>query len=174
MWPALRKVWRPLVYIVDSEMAARLSALRAGRTLSPFFFFVNWINSMTSSVIEPSTFRLISWCLNQLRYRMTLLHLNNSNFHFLAIPQQRNSLSLAGNRHFEFVSCTFQQRHYQPGNRNKYFQRFFRTMQPIPDVSKTSYLRKFEMWWIIYSRPVQFHMLHIKGVLSIMQTQTGL
>jgi hypothetical protein len=29
-------------------------------------------NPMTSSILKPSTFRLVAWCLNQLRYRMPL------------------------------------------------------------------------------------------------------
>jgi hypothetical protein len=81
-------------------MAVRLSVSRAGRPLPPGRFLVlisvrGWVdpsvimrlqglgqlrNPITSSGIEPATFRLIAQCLNQLRYRMPHLtgmyHLN--------------------------------------------------------------------------------------------------
>jgi hypothetical protein len=42
-------------------------------------------NPMTSSGIEPATFRLAAYCLNQLRYRMTQdLHKKNVVFSPLA------------------------------------------------------------------------------------------
>jgi hypothetical protein len=69
-------------------MAVRLSALRAGRPLLPGISLVlisvrGWVgpmaimwleglyqlkNPMTSSELEPATFRLVSQCVNQLRY----------------------------------------------------------------------------------------------------------
>jgi hypothetical protein len=74
-------------------MAVRLSDLRAGRPLPPGRFLVLisvrgrvdpraivWLeglsqleNPMTSSGIEPATFRLVAECLSQLRYRVPLL-----------------------------------------------------------------------------------------------------
>jgi hypothetical protein len=73
-------------------MAVRLSALRAGSPLPPGSFLVlisvrSWVdprtivrmeglgqlkNPMTSSGIQPMTFRLVAWCINQLRYRVPL------------------------------------------------------------------------------------------------------
>jgi hypothetical protein len=72
-------------------MAVSLSALHAVRPLSPGRFLVlvsvrGWVdpratvrlerlgqlkNPMTTSGIEPTTFRLVAQCLNQLRYRVT-------------------------------------------------------------------------------------------------------
>jgi hypothetical protein len=67
-------------------MAVRLSALRTGRlypqenswysiqsTLSAIVRLERLgalKNPMTSSGIEPATFRLVVWCVNQVRYRM--------------------------------------------------------------------------------------------------------
>jgi hypothetical protein len=71
-------------------MAVRLSSLRGGRPLSPGRFLVLISvrgrvdpraiirlerlgllkNRMTSLEFEPATFRLVVWCLNQLRYRV--------------------------------------------------------------------------------------------------------
>jgi hypothetical protein len=69
-------------------MEVRLSASRAGHPLPPGIFLVlisvraivrleelgQLKNPMTSSGIEPATFRLVAWCLNQLRYRVLLAH----------------------------------------------------------------------------------------------------
>jgi hypothetical protein len=75
-------------------MAVRLSALRAGRPLPPGRFLVlisvrGWVDPraivrleglghlktpMTLSTIEPATFQLIAFFLNQLRYRVPLFH----------------------------------------------------------------------------------------------------
>jgi hypothetical protein len=71
-------------------MAVKLSALRAGRPLPPGIFLVlisvrDWVNPRAimqleelgqlenpaiSSGIESATYRLLAWCLNQLRYRV--------------------------------------------------------------------------------------------------------
>jgi hypothetical protein len=75
-------------------MAVRLSALPAGRDLHPrnifwYSFVRGWVNprtnvrreglgklkkrkknSMTSPELEPENFRLVTYCLNQLRYRV--------------------------------------------------------------------------------------------------------
>jgi hypothetical protein len=82
-------------------MAVRLSALRAGRSLPPGRFLVlisvrGWVNlratvsleglsqlnnPMTSSGMEPATFRFVAQYLNQLRYcvlRVTLGTAHNS------------------------------------------------------------------------------------------------
>jgi hypothetical protein len=75
---------------IDSQMALRLSALRSGRPVSPGRFLVlipvrDWVdpravvrlewldklkNPVTSSGFKPATFRLVAWCLNQLRYHV--------------------------------------------------------------------------------------------------------
>jgi hypothetical protein len=77
-----------IFYTIGSQMAVRLSALRAGCPLHPGIFLVlisfrGWVdrraivkleglgqlkNPVTSSVIETTTFRLVAQCLNQLRY----------------------------------------------------------------------------------------------------------
>jgi hypothetical protein len=74
---------------IGSQMAVRLSALRADRPLPPqedvLISFTGWVdrrvtlrleglgqlkNPMTSSGIKPAAFRLVARCLNQLRYRV--------------------------------------------------------------------------------------------------------
>jgi hypothetical protein len=82
-------------------MAGRLSSSRAGRPFSPgrFLLFISirgWVepraivrleglgqlkNPMTSSEIEPATFRLVAYCLNQLRY-----HVSTSGRHDFFLP----------------------------------------------------------------------------------------
>jgi hypothetical protein len=65
-----------IFYTISSQMAARLSALRAGRRLPPGRFRAivrleglgRLKNSVTSSGFERKTFRLVVWCHNQLRY----------------------------------------------------------------------------------------------------------
>jgi hypothetical protein len=75
-------------------MAVRLSALRAGHSLTPgrflvLIFIIVWVdprakmrleelgqlrNPVTSPGIEPATFRLVAYCLNQLRYHVPRCH----------------------------------------------------------------------------------------------------
>jgi hypothetical protein len=77
---------------MGSQMAVRVSALRAQRPLSPGTFLVlisvrgsvnpraivrveeleRFKNLTTSSGIEPTTYRLVAECLNELRYRVPL------------------------------------------------------------------------------------------------------
>jgi hypothetical protein len=97
-------------------MAVRLSALRAGRPLTPGRFLAlisarGWVdpmaimrleeldqlkNRITSSEIEPATFRLVALCLNQLRYRVPrtfyvrikIIRHPSQNFVFIQIVRQ--------------------------------------------------------------------------------------
>jgi hypothetical protein len=74
-------------------MAVRSSALRAGRPLAPRRFLVliyvrGWVDTRatvrleglgkfkksTSSGFDPTTFRLVAYCLSQLRYSVPSLH----------------------------------------------------------------------------------------------------
>jgi hypothetical protein len=77
-------------------MAVRLSALRAGRRLPPkkipgtyFCYRLSLsqghsgaerlkLKKSTSSRLDPSTFRLVTWCLNQLRYRVPPMKLKQN------------------------------------------------------------------------------------------------
>jgi hypothetical protein len=80
-----------ILYTIGSQMVVRLPALRAGRPLPPGIFLVlitviGWVdpwatvrlqglgqlkNPIDSSRIEPATFRLVAWSLDQLRYRVS-------------------------------------------------------------------------------------------------------
>jgi hypothetical protein len=85
----LRRRGSHIFYTIGSQMAVRLSALRAGRYLPGRFLVLisvrDWVdpgaivrleglgqlkNPMTSSGIEPAASRLVAYCLNQLRYRV--------------------------------------------------------------------------------------------------------
>jgi hypothetical protein len=105
-WVVRRKVLT-FSKTVNSQMALRLSALCAGRLLPPRSFPVliyvrGWVdptvivrleglgqlkNPVTSSGIEPETFRLIAYCLNKLRYRTAI-----ENVHKWRTTQRRNTI----------------------------------------------------------------------------------
>jgi hypothetical protein len=109
----------PHFYTIGSQMAVRLSSLRAGRPLPPGRFLVlisirgcldpraivrlgknrSFDNPMTSSDIEPKTFRLVREWLNQLRYRVPQIMLSTN---YKPIRIYWNNFAVRRKQDFEF------------------------------------------------------------------------